>query len=567
MNTTAITNFFNRINDENIPPYQVEKRLDTLALEIKRLRAQANSIEINEKSKVPVEEARLALTEGDIDGAVNYYLIALGDAKKSEQTAIATLLFVANITQNTSELLILELKYKEAADILRDGLDNLPQTLQSKQAIMLILFSEALYFGGADDVNIHKSVNDSIYLLEKTNQTSSQYYVRALAMRLRFAVSKNNLKEAKDIFYKKLRPIITSSEFDGVEYALFCYSCMAKALLDSKEITPAIDILRDGIAASKKRLIPDKVALATLYQNMAVAHQRLYDNITVGERADSEIEEAITWEKLALETALQAYPNGLHPDFAYIYITSAQLSGNEEEKIRYAVAALKIVAHFWSTKDGDYRHILSLAITIDAPEALISFDAKRNHFSIGEAGSRPAREDEFVVEGSQYSELVRQLYDIHVNKYKEEMDELNHIAYGINEFVEMLYDAGQKYLAFEYSEKVIELMKDKGENGEVCIAYYNMAHLGDTENASEKSNVEKNYRSAISICRNTKGPMHEFAVKSRERYVSFLVAERRLYDAKQFIDQIVKDDPTAFSTKEGRDHISILRKNLKRSVR
>jgi hypothetical protein len=207
-------------------------------------------------------------------------------------------------------------------------------------------------------------------LLEKTVQTHSVYYIRALTIRLENAVIGNDFDVAKDVFYNRLRPLVTQGEFDGSESALLCFSCMGEAFLNENDVKSAIDILGDGIAASKRRISPDLVALAALYHNLAAAYaENGYEDL--GHKT----------EQLALETALKAYPDGMHPDFAWIFVETGLNAQKENDQIHYGTVAMKIITTFWDGHEQEYGDVLKQCVEIDAPQAKLTFG--NGGFSVG----------------------------------------------------------------------------------------------------------------------------------------------------------------------------------------
>lgn len=117
-NSVAIKNFFRQINEENVPPYEVDKRLEAIAVEVKRLRSQANNIPITEKTKEDLSNARDALENGDIDAAVLSYKSALAKALGDEQGALNTLLLIADLRQSAAELMAIKPQYSDSVSIL-----------------------------------------------------------------------------------------------------------------------------------------------------------------------------------------------------------------------------------------------------------------------------------------------------------------------------------------------------------------------------------------------------------------------------------------------------------------
>jgi hypothetical protein len=147
VNSIAIKNFFRLINEENIPPYQVEKRLERIALQIKHLSNEAAEIQINEKTKADVDDAQRALSNGDIDTAITAYRSALTKTLSDEREAIKSLGLIADIRQSTAELLMIKLKYKEAAELVKQSMDNIPASLVSKTScIVNRIFRGAILF-------------------------------------------------------------------------------------------------------------------------------------------------------------------------------------------------------------------------------------------------------------------------------------------------------------------------------------------------------------------------------------------------------------------------------------
>ncbi len=551
MNSVAIKNFLKQINEENIPPYQVEKRLERLALEIKRLRAQANSIQASEDVKGFIVEAQNALGDGDIDRAVEYYRKALTKARHDEQNAVITLAFAAKIRLSTAELLNLKFKYVGALEVIKEGLANLPVSLVSLQAVMLTVYSESLYQSGVPNDEIKPQVAEAISLLEKTEQVQSPYYIRALAVSLRLAVTQKDLKTAKRIFYGKLKPIITSQEFKGSESALLCFSCIGKAFIDANDTKMAIEVLNDGINASRNKLIPDKVALAELFHNLAAAKQK-----------SNELTAATELQETARKMALQAYPDGMHPDFIWIFIQAAQYSLDEDARIDNALMAMKIASRFLAVDDDRYNEALQHCLDIDQP--IFILDSKTKTFSNVDTGDKLTSADVgFIGGGPRYTYLVERLFDLHYAKLISEVNEPKRISYGVNAFAQILYQNDQPTLALKYYKKTTEYMEGRGYNDELCMAYNNIVSFAADDGIGDLSNIPNMYKRTLDVCLHAVGSAHEYTIGARKAFIAHLVRTRRLKDAEQSLVEILASDPVFFSTNDGKKQITALRQILR----
>jgi tetratricopeptide (TPR) repeat protein len=531
----AISNFFSKINEENVPPYMVAQRLEKLAAEINRLRKELAAISVSGSSSELWNQTRKALDDGQIDLAIQLHQRIIAETTSAADRAFATILDNVRVRRSLGELYVLTYKYDNAVEVFQQAAEMLPPKFNVETARLKTLLAEALYEGSNKD-RFAAAAREAVSAARPIQYTEPEIYLRALGTLLRAQLAGGDAKGALTIFSADIEPLLKRDELLGSSWGVFCFSCAGKAFIDLEDYRGARKILEDGLAFAKKQIVPDKISLASLYMNLSVVYRAL------GEREKDR--QALYASK---ELFVSAFPDENIPDLAFVYLNIARRADEAKEKEDAYNKAFGIVARTLPYTHGTYGRVLLTALE-DVPEYLpVTSGGRTMTIKIG-------------VELS--DGFYEALYDRHMSNVRTVTQDREKIARASVDFAAELARNKQYERSVPYYERTIALYSDGGIGESLGLAEFEEAQILEEFTDSDIKKIDKYYNQALQIYGKIFGNTGMETQRVRFKLVDFYLKRSNVRAARELVQQLEQSIGTAAVSPDAKSHLAALKSKL-----
>lgn len=511
----AINNFFRQINEENVPPYQVAQRLETLAIEINRLRKDLATISVSGSSSELWSKTKKALDDGDIGKAIDLQQRLVHTSAQAVDSAFSTILDNVRVKRSLGELYKLTYKYDDAVNEFQQAVEMLPPRFNFETARLKMLLAEALYLAGKNE-KLRTAALDAVSAAEPIQSLDPEIYLRALGTLLRVRLASDDPQGALTIFSTKIEPLLGNKDLLGSNWAVFCFSCAGKAFIDLHDYEGARKVLEDGLIFANKRVVPDTVSLASIYLNLSVA----YDGLDQEAKASQNL-------NASKKLFVAAFPDENIPDLAYVYVNQARRTTKAKEKEEAYERAFGIVARTLPYTNDTYANVLGYALS-DKPEQLQI--GATSVATIGEELS-----DKFY----------EALYDQHMRNVRSLTQDREKIGRASVDFAASIATSNSGARSIPFYEKTIALYSDGGTGESLAMAQFEGAEMLEDAPGSDSKKVENYYKLALQNFSSLSGIAGEDAQHVRLKLVAFYLKHSNRNAAQAVVQTFERSISTA----------------------
>lgn len=530
LSNEAIINFFKKLNDENVPPYELAQRLNSLVVEVKRLRAQLATISVNPNSQAIWNQAVSALEQGRIDDAIALHLDLVKLSTKNVQAAFATLVDAVRVQRSLGDLYMLTYRYDDAAEIYRSAVLLLPTQFAVEIARLKTDYADAVLLGTGKLDQVLSSSQEALLATKSIEDTDPETRLKALGIALRVLISRQRASDAMGLFKTSIDPLLKKPELAGSSWATFCISCAGSALIKLEDYQGAITLLEAGLEFSNKQIAPDKVALAGIYFNLSHA----YRQANKADQAPVALQKAKT-------LLTEAFPDERHPDLVQIYLELANRTDETEEQEKAILRAFELNAGIFPYTQDTYEQTLKDVL-------------EKRSFRLPIPGN--------VTIGTELSsDTISKLYDIHMANVKRFSKDLEPQAEASNHFAFLLAENDRSDEAVESFQKTVSLYPEASIGRSAGVARYNIGRFMFYRGGDD-TNIELNFKEALRNYNQALGNMSTESSDVRGSLIQFYVSRSRKKDAEKVIADFVSSVSIKPTPSEVRSHVDALRKLL-----
>jgi tetratricopeptide (TPR) repeat protein len=510
MTNEAIENFFKRVNEENVPPYLVAKRLESLAAELKRLRSELAQVSTSDASRALWQQAVLALETGNIDQAISLHKELLKLSSNDRERAFSTILDGAKVQQSLGELYVLIYKFDPAIDAFTSALQDLPAKYPIEIAVLKTRLADAMYVGNKDKQKTLKASQDAVSAGAEIKSYNEENFLEALGTNLRALLNVDDKQGALKLFDNRILPLLQDDKLGGSVWGVFCFSCIGGALIDLHDYRGAIAVLNRGLEFAKRQIVPDRDGLASIYINLSVAYSGVDDQV---KRRASLLE--------AKRLLTEAFPDERHPDFVQIYINLGRAATDEDGKENAYERAFNISTQIYPFNYQVYRDNLGDILENDAIALEPGNNKKAGPSTLGGFEPSPG--------------FYEKLYRLQIANATTFTDGSNEeLAQASNDFAQVLLATHHVAESIRYFQRTITLYSADQIGKNLGDAQYNVAFIMLRGRIGTDAEIEKYLLAGLKTY-NQFGNMSESSCDSRKALVDFYVSRSRRKDALQLI--------------------------------
>jgi tetratricopeptide (TPR) repeat protein len=186
--------------------------------------------------------------------------------------------------------------------------------------------------------------------------------------------------------------------------------------------------------------------------------------------------------------------------------------------------------------------------------------------------AKPAGNEIVIGGGDQYREYIEQLYNLQIGKFiRESNNDVKSVAFGINRFADALLEADQIESAYDTYQKALTFSnqgsKEKINNPETCYASGNIAWIAYNHNLGDKTEWEPKFTAAIKVCELAVSADNHYNIWAWGNYIFYLKSTNRTSDARKFVERVIRENSSLFSSDDGRKQAALLRRLVKQGPR
>jgi tetratricopeptide (TPR) repeat protein len=531
----AVQNLFKQINGENVPPYLIPERLQQLVTEIKRGRAELEAVAVAEATETLRVKALRALEDGRIDDALALHREMIERFADEEARTVAKLIGFARVHRGAGELYMVKYEYATAVAMFEKAAGLLPGAAALERARALTLWADAFDLSSGDHAHSLRLAREAASAAAAFADADPELYLRALNVEMRAMIDNHDPDGAIHLFETDIGPLLDRDQLRASAWSIFCFACAGASLIDAGDYAGAVRVLERGAAYGRGQVAPDRVALAKIYGNLAVA----YTHTGHGDKAP----EALGRAK---EMLLAAFPDENHPDFADIYVSEGFDSSSTEERARLFLHAFTIVSRILPYTNANYQSILHDVVAANAAGVVVEDDEHRSSV-VQVAGFDP---------GPDYFDA---LYAVHLENVRRILgDDRESTAKESLQFAALLDAVGRHAQGLRYFARTVALYP-AGSTGETLgDASYNAAQTMRRYGIGSDTEIEQGYKRALAAYVHVSGAMSPNSCDARLRLVEFLAARHRGEEASKLIDDFARATQAA-ADPAVRDHLAELR--------
>jgi tetratricopeptide (TPR) repeat protein len=532
---TAVVNFFQQINGEQLRPYEIPQRLDALVRDVKRLREELSKVSIWEDTKPLWQQAVQALDDGKIDLAIQLYQQIVDQSQPATRQAMEALLTVARATRSIGELQVAKRQYKQAAAQFESAFNILPPIQKFERARLATLWADAEELNESDPATTLKRADFAVSLTTEVADQLPEWQLRAILVKIRALLASVKPDAALQLFDEKAVPLLENPSLQESAVSLFCFACAGAALIDERNYEQAITILEKGIHYSSHQVSPDNQMMGITYLNLSSAYAALKNR-------DKEVEAV----KLSRHYLGLAQPDEMLPDFAFLFVNEAHLAASSDEKEKDYLRAIDIVSRLLPYDNEIYRDIL--VDVIDAGPDVINF------------GAGPIRVGDFEPSENYYEKIIHiQLKNMVALTTSPESQAASFDAIGNFLASKHKYDISLKFF-----RAALDIYTGKVPDRELAVASFNYANILARALHGDPDDAESHYEQALKLYIQFEGNLSEHAVDTRAVLFAFYVNRGKIDAARKLVDDYEQSIKTRPLPKEVQDNLAKLRAVLDR---
>jgi tetratricopeptide (TPR) repeat protein len=465
----ALSNFFKQVNNENVPPYLVTQRLDTLVKEIKRLRSELQVVSITNQVRALWTKALTALDEGRVDDAISLHKQILEDSKPALDRAFNTIRDAARIKRSLGELYILTYDYPKAIEQFSTAIEILPSNSKMERGRVFTLWAETIESVSTDPEMALKLAREAVSDTEEYLEQAPEWHLRALSTLMKAMLFNRDSVAAINVFQTKISPLLDRDDLKGSIWSILCFACAGDALIDLRDFRGAVDVLMRGLDYGEKQVLPDKVMLAKIYSNLAVAIKKI--------RPDKRgYEIAFGGLLQARSLLLEAFPDENHPDFAWLYYNVAGYTVDQGRRVDHYLHAFEIMNRIMPYDNGGY---------IDLLRAIIKPD------DVPMPGLPSITVHLFEPDDKYFTDI----HDVYMKNVRRIVaDDLERVASASNLFASILFEEQRFKQTLLICRRTADLYEGKSYGRNLGIALVMCARVADEKTGGDDLNVVSDYK-------------------------------------------------------------------------
>jgi hypothetical protein len=354
----AVGNLLDRVNSQNIAPYELTTRLTKIVEEVEYLRAQVASYQNVANAQQLTKQVTLALAKMELERASELFkqLISEFEEVSKKTQSIENVVNVAKANMDLGKLQMASNDYDGAHQSFKNALDWMPGRFEQLILELRVDIAEAALLGSATKDEVNRLIEEAVFYTRNVKDSNSTIYIRALQLQIMSNNSSSNYEKSLDLFRTVLLPLLNknASAVLDVKNTSLCLSCTAFAAIQLSRYQEAVDITTLAINEFERTLTPKAPELAPLLLNRSIARNNLDDP-----------KEAKADRERALEVALHNAPDGLSPALPYIWINFAQQEDNKDRKKEFYKKAIVAVAQNYPVANTNFDTLLSEAAGAD----------------------------------------------------------------------------------------------------------------------------------------------------------------------------------------------------------
>jgi tetratricopeptide (TPR) repeat protein len=533
----ALSNFFEQINNESVPPYLVTQRLDTLVKEIKRLRSELRVVAVTEKVRSLWIDALAALDEGRVQQAISLHKQIIEDSQPALDKAFNTIRDAARTKRSLGELYLLTYDYQKAIEQFSNAVDILPLNSKIERARIYTLWAEAVEQVSSDPGTALKLAREAVSGTEDALEQAPEWHLRALSALMKAMIFNRDPKGALNTFHNRISPLLNRDDLKGSVWGVLCFACAGDALMDLGDYRGAVEVLQRGLDYSDNQFMPDKVVLAKIYINLAEALPKIMQ--------DRREAQKFFFESLAIARSLllEAFPDEGHPDLAWVYYNAGKETRDKAAKSDYYLHAFKIMNQVMPYENGAYTDLLEAIVKPeDAP--MPGLPSVIVHLFEPDDGY-------FIT-----------LYDMYMdNARRLSADDVEIIASASNTFTGILAKTRRYKQSLQFCRKTAELYKEKSYGRNLGIALFGCAQIADE--VGDSSNIENDYKGALEVFTTISGNLSPESRGVRLALAGFYAQNNRHDDLNKLIKSFRSSISSDSKNADVESHFSELTELLK----